>query len=276
MNLPAKLAWNQAPEQGLHRFAVVELGLAPDPARLLRSELPHRPLMHQGEFAHLRNHGPWLFECSALDFDTFLNLPDLAGSPALMGWLRSACPLGTLAEHLGDALLAEDETGSVYLLRSYTPATLPLLHARTDAPWQPWLFGPLADWWLPDANGGWRALAGLGLAQPGDYRPIRLDNDLWHALDPDPQAHGLTAELERTAPELFASDCHGDRLAQVREAFDAGRQEGLARPEDLHLFAILSLSAHDRPTHWPEWPAIKAKVQQERWPLADAIRTVRR
>ncbi|MCY1358833.1 hypothetical protein D9M69_453770 [compost metagenome] len=270
----AESVWRDAKHKGQYRYAVVEIGLLPDAPRLrlLQSDRPKQPLMQQREFAPLQAIGPWLLDVSDLEFAEFLTLEPFRDTPALMGWIRTDCPLNKLSEHLGDALLAKDDTDTVYLLRSYLPTTLPLLHARTDAAWRDWLFGPLHDWWLPQPDQGWQCLTGLGLDAPADYQPIHLDSELWQALELDPLVYSLTGELERHAPEVFTSPCHGDRLDQVKRAIEAGRDEGLLQRQDLSLFATLQLFDRQFPADWPKWPQTMALVREQGIPLAQAIR----
>lgn len=270
----AEQAWQAAQAQGLHCHAIVEAGLLNDPARLqlLQSTIPKQPLMQQPEFAALREHGPWLLDCSSLRFADVLALEGLSDSQALMGWVSTQCPLNILAEHLSDALLAADESGYVYLLRTYTPAVLPQLHGRNEAPWHSWLFGPLQGWWLPSPEHGWQSLQGEGLASPGDYHPISLDEQLWQLLELDPLTYSLTAELENSAADVFTTTCHGERLSQVQQALDAARDQGLQQPEDLSLFATLHLFDSQFPTNWPNWPQVRQRVTEQRLPLGQALR----
>lgn len=266
--------WREAKEMRQHCHAVIEMGLLSEPARvrLLQTAYPKQALMQQTEFANLRNHGPWLLDLTSLEFRELLALESLHENPALMGWIRSQCTVDILAEHLGDALLAEDATGRVYLLRSYAPGVLPLLHARAGATWHAWLFGPLNEWWLHAPEQGWQCLPGAGLASPDLYQPIKLDDELWRALELDPLAYSLTAELEKSAAEVFSSPCHGERLAQVRQALDAGRDEGVEQMEDLSLFATLQLLDSRFPAHWTNWQQVLRRVKEQRLPLAQALR----
>jgi len=270
----AEQAWQAAQAQGLHCHVIVEAGLLNDPARLqlLQSTIPKQPLMQQPEFAALREHGPWLLDCSSLRFADVQALEGLSDSQALMGWVSTQCPLNILAEHLSDALLAADEGGHVYLLRSYTPAVLPQLHGRNEAPWHRWLFGPLREWWLLSPEHGWQSLQGEGLASPGDYQPIALDEQLWQLLELDPLTYSLTAELEKSAEEVFTTTCHGERLNQVQQALDAARSEGLQQAEDLSLFATLHLFDSQFPANWPNWPQVRQQVTEQRLPLGQALR----
>lgn len=270
----AEQAWQAAQAQGLHCHVIVEAGLLSDPARLrlLQSTIPKRPLMQQPEFAALREHGPWLLDCNSLRFADVLALEGLSDSQALMGWVSTQCPLNIFAEHLSDALLAADESGHVYLLRSYTPAVLPQLHGRNDTPWHSWLFGPLREWWLLNPEHGWQSVQGQGLASPGDYQPITLDEQLQQLLELDPLTYSLTAELENSAAEVFTTTCHGERLSQVQQALDAARDQGLQQPEDLSLFATLHLFDSQFPTNWPNWPQVRQGVTEQRLPLGQALR----
>ncbi|WP_155736155.1 hypothetical protein [Pseudomonas chlororaphis] len=80
------------------------------------------------------------------------------------------------------------------------------------------------------------------------------------------------SELERSAPEVFTSSCHGDRLTQVEKAIDTGRQEGLETPEDISLFATLNLFDREFPSNWSKWSQAKTLVRQEKLPLGLVMR----
>ncbi|MDI3353168.1 DUF4123 domain-containing protein [Pseudomonas sp. UYIF39] len=267
-------AWSEARQSNQSCFAIVEVGLLPDQKRLqlLQSDFTRRPLMLQPEFAELRNHGPWLLDVSHLDFEAFLAHEYFTGCEAVTGWIRTHCPPDKLATHLSDALLAKNDAGEVLLIRSYAPEVLPLLYARNDMPWHPWLFGPMHEWWLPTTNVDWQCLKGSGFEQPTDYQPITLDADLWKAMEVDPLAYSLTTELEKSAPEVFTSTCHDDRLTQVKQALATGRDEGFEESEDVSLFATLQLMDHEFPATWPQWPQAKDLVRDEKLPLGIAMR----
>ncbi|MDT4855221.1 hypothetical protein FQZ97_895630 [compost metagenome] len=266
-------AWQATTDLGHKRYALIEMGRLPDEARLrlLQSAYLKRPLMHQQEFAALQAFGPWLLDAGDMAFD---ELPDLCDSAALMGWISSDCPLPRLVEHLGDSLLARDESGEVFLLRGYLPGILPLLHERTEADWHGWLFGPLHQWWLPVAGGNWQCLAGLGLDTPTDYYPIQLDEPLWHALELDPLLYSLTRQLERQAAEVFTSTCHGERLEQVRLALQAARDQGLQDRQDQSLFATLQLLDPGFPGNQPDWPLALRQALEQGVPLGQALRAL--
>ncbi|ERI49686.1 hypothetical protein N878_10935 [Pseudomonas sp. EGD-AK9] len=269
-------AWNQARKNQHRCLAIVEMGLLPDTSRLrlLQTNHPKQALMHQAEFAELKDHGPWLLDLTALPFSDCQTLLTLDDTSAWMGWINTACDLGSMAGHLGDALLATDEHDGIYLLRSYAPGVLPLLHARSETEWHDWLFGPLLEWWRPTTDEGWQALQGKGLSSPAAYQPIVLDQAIWQQLQLDPLAYSLTAELEKESAEVFTSACHGDRLDQVQRALDAAREQGLEQAEDISLFATLHLLDRQFPAHWPNWPSALQQVKEQRMPLAQALRTL--
>ncbi|WP_081232258.1 DUF4123 domain-containing protein [Pseudomonas chlororaphis] len=146
-SLTASQAWAQAQSNAQPRYAIVETGLLSDESRMrfLKSDFSRYSIMRQNEFAELREYGPWLVDVSPLTFDEFSTHELFSNRQALMGWISSDCPGDQLNEHLSDALLAKNEVEEVLLIRSYAPEVLPLLHARPDLPWHPWLFGPLKD-----------------------------------------------------------------------------------------------------------------------------------
>ncbi|POA37161.1 DUF4123 domain-containing protein [Pseudomonas sp. GW456-12-1-14-TSB6] len=270
----AAKAWVEAHKNAQSRFAIVEAGLLSEPARqqFLKSDPSRRPLMLQSEFAELRNYGPWLVDVSDMEFEAFLAHEYFTGCTAMAIWIRTDCPADKLAAHLSDALLAKNEAGEVLMIRSYAPEVLPMLHARDDLSWHAWLFGPLQEWWVPTADDEWQCFKGLNLEQPGKYQPIFLDARLWKDMEVDPLPYNLTTELEKDAPEVFTSSCHGDRLNQVKQALDAGRAEGLSDPEDVSLFASLQLMDPEFPANWPMWNKAKERAVGEKLPLGVVMR----
>lgn len=267
-------AWSEAKQAHQHCHAIIEMGLLSEQARLslLQSIHPKKPLMLQDEFANLRDHGPWLLDLTHLEFADLVALEELHNSSALMGWIRTQCSVEKMAEHLADALVAQDNTDRVYLMRSYAPEILPMLHTREDSPWHDWLFGPLNEWWLQAPKQNWQCLPGYGHTSPAPYQPIRIDDELWQMLALDPLVYSLTNELEKSAVEVFDSTCHGERLAQVKKALDNARAEGLKQSEDLSLFASLQLFDHQFPTNWPNWQQAVHLAKEQQLPLAQTLR----
>lgn len=265
----AAKAWSEAQKNAQSIFAIVETGLLPDPARLqfVSADPSRRPLMVQPEFAELRNYGPWLVDVSHMEFEAFLAHEHFTGCTAMASWIRTDCPADKLAAHLSDALLAKNEADEVLMIRSYAPEVLPMLYARDDLSWHAWLFGPLQEWWVPTEEDQWHSLKGLNLEKPGRYEPIFLDAKLWTDMEIDPLPYSLTTELEKEAPEVFASTCHGARLKQVKEALDAGRNEGLTNSEDISLFASLQLMDAEFPNNWPMWAQAKERAFADKLPL---------
>ncbi|WP_445178468.1 DUF4123 domain-containing protein [Pseudomonas sp. McL0111] len=270
----AARAWIEAQKKTQSLFAIVETGLLSEPARqqFLQSDPSRRPLMLQPEFAELRNYGPWLVDVSHMTLEAFLAHEYFTGCTAMTSWIRTDCPAEKLAAHLSDALLAKNEAGEVLMIRSYAPEVLPMLYARADLSWHAWLFGPLEEWWIPSADAKWQCFKGLNLAQPGKYQPIFLDAKLWTAMEIDPLPYSLTTELEKEAPEVFTSTCHGDRLNQVKVALEAGRDQGLTESEDVSLFASLLLMDREFPANWPMWEKAKERTVGEKLPLGVVMR----
>lgn len=270
----AAKAWSEAQKNAQSIFAIVETGLLPDPARLqfVSADPSRRPLMVQPEFAELRNYGPWLVDVSHMEFEAFLAHEHFTGCTAMASWIRTDCPADKLAAHLSDALLAKNEAEEVLMIRSYAPEVLPMLYARDDLSWHAWLFGPMQEWWVPGADDEWQCLNGLNLKQPGRYAPIFLDAKLWTDMEIDPLPYSLTTELEKDAPEVFTSSCHGDRLNQVKAALEAGRDEGLTEAEDVSLFASLQLMDPEFPANWPMWDKAKGRAIGEKLPLGVVMR----
>jgi hypothetical protein len=278
MNLALPSQASQAPEQpsiASFQYALVEQA----PGQALPSywhdlPLPRQPLMHQQAFAHLRDDGPWLVFLGEHPEKTLDTLKHELGGQAIQGVIRSPAHLEVLAEHLGDALLAQDPTGQTLLLRSYAPHVLPVLHERAETSWHAWLFGPITEWSTWDTAGCERHFAGTGLAAPADYAPITLDAPLMTQLAADQQALALLAELQRSAPEVFTSSCHGDRLSQVQAALEKARQSGLTHPDDHGLFAVLTLIEGQAPSQSPAWPDLLKMVEQQNYSLGHALEEI--
>lgn len=233
--------------------------------------LPRMSLMSQPEFAHLRDEGPWLVALGERPESALETLRDDLGRHSIQGWISSSLSMADLARHLSDALIAQAQDGATFLLRSYAPHVLAVLHQRRDCAWHSWLFGPITEWSVADRDGRLHALAGGGLGTPPEYIPITLDAPLAEALAVDPQALALLAEIERTAPQVFTTTCHGERLAQVAQALDEARASGLEHPEDHNLFAALYLLDEQAPNKSPYWPAAIRLVREQNCTLGHAL-----
>lgn len=260
----------------LHRYAVVEPALCEKfPTDWDDQALPRRPLMHQAAFAHLCAEGPWLIALGA-DADSALkNLRAERPSLTIPGLISSPAGLDTLAQHLGDALVAQEPSGDTLLLRSYAPHVLPVLDEQAQAPWHAWLFSPIQEWIALDSTGCERRFTGAGLAKPLPYVPITLDEPLLAQLASDQHALALLTELQRSAPEVFSSACHGDRLAQVQAALDEARRSGLTHPDDHGLFAVLTLMEGRAPNQSPDWPDVLHLVLEQDYALGHALEEIR-
>jgi len=261
----------------LRRYALVEPELCQKfPADWDDEAFPRRPLMHQTAFAHLCAEGPWLI---ALGKNTNSTLEALrTARPRLIvhGLISSPTGLDSLARHLGDALVAQEPSGQTLLLRSYAPHVLPVLHKQLQAPWHAWLFSPIQEWTVLDSNGCERfRFTGAGLAEPLPYVPIFLDEPLLARLASDQHALALLTELQRSAPEVFSSACHSDRLAQVQAALDEARRSGLTHPDDHGLFAVLTLMEGRAPNQSPDWPDVLHLVLRQDYALGHALEEIR-
>ena len=236
--------WLQAEAQGHSLVAIIEPSLlTTEQADVLAATgLPRWPLLYQPAVAPLYLHGPVLLDLSGQPFERLQALAQRLPEAALHGWLGSPLSAQQLAWHLGDAQACEDSNGKPLLLRSHSARVLPLLYARSDADWHAWLFGPVGVWWCPGPQ-GWQAHAGAGLSEVPPYRPIRLDEPLLQALGQDSQALALLAHLQQQRPEVFRSDCHGERLAQIETLLADARKHGLQQPADLACYVAGSLLA---------------------------------
>src|SRR5690606_31204533 len=78
-----------------------------------------------------------------------------------------------------------------------------------------------------------------------------------------------------SAPQVFDSDCHGDRLRQVEQALAAARKTELTHPDDHSLFAILYLLEGHPPDHAPDWPIVMQMVSDQNIDFEHALTTAR-
>ncbi|MFJ7313493.1 DUF4123 domain-containing protein [Pseudomonas sp. NPDC098747] len=239
-----------------------------------RYALPRLALMSQEEFAHLREEGPWLVALGEQPDIEFTRLQQDLGKTAIHGHLTSYLPLAELAQHLSDALLAQDNNGKTVLLRSYVPHVLSVLHAHSEHPWQSWLFGPINRWTVYDSAHGPVSFSGGGLKSLPDYTPIELDSALIQELGADPQASALLKTLLEQAPEVFTSADHDERLKQVEGALDGARKSGLKHPDDISLFATIHLLEGKPPNEDPIWPEAMRLVEEQHYELGRALETV--
>jgi len=265
-----------AKQPTLHRYALVEPALCQKfPADWDDQTLPRRPLMHQAAFAHLCAEGPWLIALGTDADNALAHMRTERPSLTVQALISSPAGLDTLAQHLGDALVAQEPSGQTLLLRSYAPHVLPVLIEQTQAPWHAWLFSPIQEWIAVDSTGCERRFTGAGLAEPPPYVPIILDEPLLAQLASDQHPLALLTELQRSTPEVFSSACHGDRLAQVQAALDAARRSGLTHPDDHGLFAVLTLMERRAPNQSPDWPDVLHLVLEQDYALGHALEEIR-
>lgn len=257
-------------------FVIVEQ-CAPSPssdAFWASNALPRLSLMRCRALSHLAKEGPWLVAVEGDVLPVVSELRERLGEQTVMGWLSSHLSHDSLAEHLSRALVAQNAQGRTVLLRSYSPQVMPVLHARTDCPWRDYLFGPINDWWINNGTDV-QQYPGEGLAAvPDDFQPITLDDDLLATLGSDQQALALLEELEKAAPQVFKSACHGERLSQVDQALSLGRNSGLDHPEDQLLFATLTLLAGQPPDRHEYWPEVLQMVREQSMTLGHALEQV--
>lgn len=257
-------------------FVIVEQ-CAPSPsseAFWASNVLPRLSLMLCRALSHLAKEGPWLVAVEGDVLSVVNELGEQLGEQAVMGWLSSYLSHVSLAEHLSRALVAQNAEGRSVLLRSYTPQVMPVLHARIDCPWRDYLFAPINNWWI---NNGAEVqqYSGAGLAAvPDEFQPITLDDDLLAMLGSDQQALALLEELEKAAPQIFKSDCHGQRLSQVDQALALGRNSGLSHAEDQLLFATLTLLEGQPPDQQEYWPQVLQMVSEQPITLGHALEQV--
>jgi hypothetical protein len=264
----ARADWEAALANGHTLALVVELGLLSPELRLgLFTEHAVWPLLQQAEVAHLSTEGPALVELSAQPFTTHIQQHEQLTRSAQHGWLSSRLSILELQKHLGDALACRNVDGEALLIRSYAHNLLPKLHARQEQPWHTWLFGPIVHWWLPTTE-GWQRLQGMAQSGVPPYHPIELDQRLVDELGTDPHAQALVAELQSHAPEVFASECHGERLNQAGHALSQARAAGLTRDQDQYFHALYSLLSGKSISQNPNWPTMLHRVEHEGQALA--------
>ncbi len=264
----ARTDWDAALAAEQTLVMVVELGLLSDKSRFgLFTEHAVWPLLLQPGVTHLSNEGPALIELSGQPFAKHVQLREQLTRSAQHGWLSSRLDILELQKHLGDALACRNIDGDTLLIRSYAHNVLPILHARQEQPWHTWLFGPIVQWWLPTLQ-GWQPLQGLAQSEVPPYHPIELDQPLVDALGIDPHAQALVAELQANAPEVFVSECHGERLNQASQALSQAREAGLKRQPDQYFYALYSLLGGKTISQNPNWPVILQRVEQDGQALA--------
>lgn len=257
-------------------FAIIEQPAAyPTEQRVwMQTEFPSLPLMQQENLQHLSHTGPWLVALDETAFSRMNTSESAFEQVTVKGWLSSYLPIEPLSQHLSDALVAQGPDGQHLLLRSYAPSVLPVLHARRDCQWHAALFGPINNWWL--LNGAEvQQYEGGGLTALPTYQPITLDPELLVALAMDRQALALLEELQRSAPQVFDSDCHGDRLRQVEQALATARKTELTHPDDHSLFATLYLLEGHPPDRAADWPMVMQMVLDQNVDLEYALTTTR-
>jgi hypothetical protein len=241
--------WETAIQAGLTLGLILEQGLLSHEQKLASegNSQPAYPLMYQAEVNHLRDIGPLLLDMSGQPFTQLMAIQDALGSENLCGWLSSSMSAQALAHHLGDALACLDINDSILMIRSYSPEVLPLLHAQTEEPWHQWLFGPVHNWWVINQQ-GWQHLAGIGVSdEVNEYHPIKLNQAMVNALQHDSLAVQLVEQVAQLAPEVFPSDCYGERLQHVTDLLKAARECEL-NTEDQSTFVLHSLLER-RPLH---------------------------
>lgn len=264
----ARTDWDAALAADQTLVMVVELGLLSSECRLgLFTEHAVWPLLLQLGVTHLSNDGPALIELSGQPFTTHIQLREQLTRSAQHGWLSSRLGILELQKHLGDALACRNIDGDTLLIRSYAHNVLPILHARQEQPWHTWLFGPIVQWWLPTSQ-GWQPVQGLAQSEVPPYHPIELDQPLVDALRLDPHAQALVAELQANAPEVFVSECHGERLNQAGQALSQAREAGLTRQPDQYFYALYSLLGGKAISQNPNWPTMLHRVEQNGEALA--------
>lgn len=260
-----------------HHYAIIEQSTISQHQRTWweHSRLPRQPLMHQPAFAALQEEGPWLV---ALDDDVASAIAQLQadlGRQAIQGWLSSHLPLEELSRHLGDTLVAQTAEGQALLLRSYSAKALPALHAREDCAWHASLFGPINNWWLPGSDNDVQRYPGGNLATLPEHTPITLDAPLMAALALDQQALALLDELQRSAPQVFSSTCHGERLAQVESLLEQAKAAGLRHKDDHSVYAALTLLEGISPDTQDSWHEVLWMINEEQHTLGQALELVR-
>ncbi len=266
--ISARTDWQAAIAAGHSLAMIVELGMLPSEIRqALSTEHAFFPLLVQPEVSHLNAEGPALIELSGQPYSKYAQLIEHLGNEAQHGWLGCRLDILELQKHLADALACRNTDGETLLIRSYAHNVLPILHTRQEQPWHTWLFGPIVNWWLPSSQ-GWQRVEGLALNDVPPYHPIELDQPLVDALGVDPHAQALVAELQVNAPEVFVSECHGDRLHQAGQALSQARGAGLTRQPDQYFYALYSLLGGRPISQNPQWPDILQRVEQHGQALA--------
>lgn len=241
------------------------------------------PILHQQDFANLRDIGPWLF-CSGehtslqRQFDFHHDLSKAAGD-APTSWLISALEPSRLAFHLGEAAIARGPDGRTHLLRFYSEKAFPVLHSRQDLPGIVHLLAPIHSWWLrepesdlDDGEKGWRRYAGKDRADYCGVPPIHLDQLCWDDLTGDALSYRLVDLIDKLQVTPATGGYHGKRLAQVRKLLAEARRMGFRQQADQSDYALL-MALHDRALRGglPLQAALKDALEGKQ-PLAQALK----
>jgi len=172
----------------------------------------------------------------------FIDQLQECNSDVVSVWITSVIPAAELAGHLRHATFARNEQGKAYWLRYYDPVITPILYGEAPDDWQRWFFGPVISWWFAQPTAQkeqWRQMVGYRTkpAAPIQYTPedpsthapqLILTQTLWDKLQSDPIPHQLLQELETEGTARFDSECHGVRLAQVKELLGEAQQIGFS------------------------------------------------
>jgi hypothetical protein len=202
------------------------------------------PLLSEPKYEALKDHGPMLVSCGQPNPDGDSKLLKTlleCNSDVMSAWMVGKLPPKRMAEHLGQGLHGTDKAGKRFLVRYYDPLSTPILYRLADAKWTHWLFGSLVSWWYPvvtKAGESWHRLQGDALALSEKAVPLVLTEELWEALESDPLPYRLLNFVEEIAPEVFADECYGVRLARIEGLLENARRQGLTEQNDLIAYVM--------------------------------------
>lgn len=169
-------------------------------------------------------------------------------------WITSTLPTPELAIHLRQATFAyEEKLGAFeqkqtqrYLLRYYDPLITPILYGEAPDLWQKWLFGPIMSWWFAQPSSKeeqWFEMVGYkkNTASISAAPRLIITQTLMQKLEKDTLPYQLLNEFEAKVPTVFAHECRGIRLAQIKDFLAQAQSLGIKTPHSIIDYVYFSL-----------------------------------
>ncbi|MFC3284004.1 DUF4123 domain-containing protein [Litchfieldella rifensis] len=198
------------------------------------------PLIDDGAQPHLMREGPWVLEVNDSRLEAWQHFEKI--SCALYAWIESELDGELLAAQLAPAMIVESLEGKRSLLRFYVPEVIERLHADAPDEYRSALFAGIRHWWYRSGKYGWTALEGVAHKETPRPWKLKVNDDLWVALNGNTEVMRLTAELVENAPDLFTGVCSCERPRLVAKTLEDADRHGLTRASDRRTYAYLLLS----------------------------------